>query len=151
VIYVLAILIGIVAGLRSMMAPAVVSWAAHLGALHVQGTWLSFMAKGWVSWMFTILAIGELIADQLPKTPSRTAPSGFIPRLITGALSGAAIGADRGSGVGGAVAGVIGAIIGTYAGHAARARLAGTFGRDRPAAFLEDGVAILGALVAAWV
>jgi uncharacterized membrane protein len=35
-ILVLAFLIGIVAGLRAMTAPAAVSWAAHLGLLPLQ-------------------------------------------------------------------------------------------------------------------
>jgi uncharacterized membrane protein len=150
-VYILAIVIGVVAGLRSMLALAAVSWAARLGALHVAGTWLAFLGKPWVPWVFTALAIGELIADQLPTTPSRTMPVSFAGRLASGALAGAAIGADRGRWVAGAVAGAVGAVIGTLGGRAARARLAAAFGRDRPAAFLEDAVAIAGALAAAWI
>jgi len=41
--YVLALLIGMVAGLRSMTAPAVVSWAARLGWLHLENTRLAFL------------------------------------------------------------------------------------------------------------
>ena len=40
-----------------------------------------------------------------------------------------------------------GAVIGTVGGHAFRARLAKAFGRDRPAAFIEDAVAYVGALI----
>lgn len=40
--YVLAFLIGVAAGLRSMTAPAVVSWAAQLGWLHLEGSGLAF-------------------------------------------------------------------------------------------------------------
>ena len=43
-IYVLAFLIGVVAGLRAMTAPAAVSWAARLGWLNLQGTPLAFWA-----------------------------------------------------------------------------------------------------------
>ena len=149
-IYLLALLIGVVGGLRAMMAPAVVSWAARLGGLDLGGTWLAFLGNAWVPWVFTVLALGELVADQLPKTPSRTVPVQFGTRLVTGALSGAAIGASGGSWVGGAVAGAVGAVIGTLGGRAVRARLADAFGRDRPAAILEDVVAIgAGLLVAA--
>jgi uncharacterized membrane protein len=42
-VYVLALLIGVVAGLRAMMAPAVVSWVAYLGRMYLEGTWLAFM------------------------------------------------------------------------------------------------------------
>jgi uncharacterized membrane protein len=151
VIYVLALAIGVVAGLRSMTAVAAVCWGVRLGALHVAGTWLAFLGKTWVAWLFTAFAVLELISDQLPTTASRTAPVGFAARLVSGGLAGAAIGASRGHWVPGAIAGVVGAVIGTLGGHAARVRLAAAFGRDRPAAFLEDAVAIAGGLAAALV
>jgi uncharacterized membrane protein len=150
-IYLLALAIGVVAGLRAMMAPAVVSWAARLGAIHLGGTWLAFLGNAWVPWIFTALALLELVTDQLPTTPSRTVPLQLGARLVTGALSGAAIGASGGSWLGGAVAGAVGAAIGTLGGRAVRARLAASFGRDRPAALVEDAAAIGGALlIAAW-
>jgi uncharacterized membrane protein len=149
-IFVLATLIGIVAGLRTMLPPAVVSWAARLGALHLQGTWLAFLGKTWVTFILTAFAINELVLDQLPTMPSRTRPLLFTGRLASGALTGAAIGADRGRWLAGAAAGMVGAVIGTLAGHAARLKLAATLGRDRPAALLEDLVALAGAVVAAW-
>lgn len=146
-IYLLALLIGVVAGLRAMTAPAAVAWAAHLGWLNLGGTWLAFLGNVWVRWILTALALVELVTDQLPSTPSRTVPVQFGARLLTGALSGAAVGAAGGSWVGGIIAGVVGAVIGTLGGRAARARLAAAFGSDRPAAFIEDAVAIVGALL----
>ena len=144
--YLLAFLIGIVAGLRSMTAPAAVSWASYLGRLHLGGTWLAFLGSRWTPWILTLLALGELVADQLPSTPSRTAPLGFGGRIVTGALSGAAVGTAGGTMLGGAIAGIAGAVIGTLGGHAFRARLAAAFGNDRPAAFIEDAIAIAGAV-----
>ena len=44
-------------------------------------------------------------------------------------------------------AGVVGAVIGTYGGAAVRARLATSFGRDLPAALIEDVAAVGGALL----
>ena len=38
-------------------------------------------------------------------------------------------------------------MIGTYGGAEVRARLAGAFGKDLPAAFIEDAVAIIGGLL----
>jgi uncharacterized membrane protein len=146
-IYVLALLIGVVAGLRAMMAPALVSWGARLGAINLAGTWLAFLGNAWVPWVLTVVAIGELVADQLPTTPSRTVPVPFAGRVFTGALSGAAIGAAGGSWVGGALAGVVGAVIGTLGGRRFRGWLAAAFGRDRPAALIEDAVAIVGAVL----
>lgn len=145
--YLLALLIGIVAGLRAMTPPALVAWAVHLGWLDLSGTWLGFFAHAWVRWLLTLLAIIELITDQLPSTPSRTVPIQFGARIATGALSGAAIGSAGGATVGGLLAGIAGAVIGTLGGRALRARLASVFGSDRPAAFIEDAVAIGGALL----
>jgi uncharacterized membrane protein len=146
-IHLLALLIGVVAGLRTMTAPAAVSWAAHLGRLHLGGTGLGFLASAWARWLLTLLALVELVVDQLPSTASRTVPPQFAARLTTGGLSGAAIGAAGGSLVSGLVAGIVGAIIGTLAGSTFRASLARALGSDHPAAFIEDAVAITGALL----
>ncbi|MFM0027776.1 DUF4126 family protein [Paraburkholderia madseniana] len=146
-LYVLALLIGVVAGLRAMTAPAAISWAAHLGWLPLQDTPLAFLGFAATPYIFTVLAIVELITDQLPKTPSRTVPMQFGARIVLGGLSGAAIGATHGGLVGGLIAGVVGAVIGTLGGARVRAALARTFGRDLPAALIEDAVAIVGAVV----
>src|SRR5262245_21880956 len=146
-VYLLALLIGIVAGLRTMTAPAMVSWAAHFGLLDLSGTWLAFLGNIWTRGILSLLAVVELVVDQLPSTPSRTVPVQFGARIVSGALSGTAVGISRGSAIGGLVAGIIGAIIGTLAGRAFRARLAAAFQNDHPAAFIEDAVAILGAVL----
>lgn len=137
-----AVLIGIVAGLRAMTAPAAVSWAAHLGLIDLSDTALAFLGYAWTPWILTALAAAEMVTDQLPSTPSRTVPVQFGARLLTGALSGATIGAAGGLLVAGLVAGIVGAVMGTYGGAAARAHLAARFGRDLPAAVIEDLVAV---------
>jgi len=43
------------------------------------------------------------------------------------------------------LAGLVGAVIGTLGGAGLRGRLAARFGRDQPAAFIEDAIAIVGA------
>jgi len=144
-IYGLALLIGVIAGLRAMTAPAAVSWAAHLGWINLSDSWLAFLGYAWTPWIFTLLAIVELITDQLPSTPSRKVPQQFGARLVAGGLAGAAIGAGSGVWIAGLIAGLIGAAIGTYGGAAARARLAAGFGKDLPAALIEDAIAIIGA------
>ena len=73
-ILLLALLIGVVAGLRSLTAPAVVAWAAFLGWIDLHGTWASWVANVITVVVLTILAVGELVTDKLPKTPPRTAP-----------------------------------------------------------------------------
>ena len=141
-ILLLALLIGTIAGLRAMTAPAAVSWAARLGWLNLAPTSLAFLGYAFTPWIFTALALGELVTDQLPTTPSRTVPVQFGTRILTGGLSGAAIGGAAGALVSGLAAGVAGAVIGTLGGRAFRARLAKAFGSDRPAAFIEDAVAL---------
>jgi uncharacterized membrane protein len=143
-----ALVIGIVSGLRTMTAPAAVSWAARLGWLPLQGTSLALLGTTGATLALTVLALGEWVTDQLPSTPSRTVPIQFGARLLTGGFSGAAIGLAHGSAVAGLIAGLAGAVIGTFGGRAARAALAQAFGSDRPAALLEDGVAVALAFVA---
>ncbi len=138
-----AVVFGIVAGMRSMLAPCGVSWAAWAGILNVGQTPLAFMGYRYTPIIFTVLAIGELIADKLPSTPSRKAAGPFIARIISGALCGATIGASRNAIVLMTILGALGAVAGTLVGAAARARLAAAFRRDFPAALTEDLVAIL--------
>ena len=143
----LSVLIGVIAGLRTMMAPAAISWAASLGWLNLAPTSLAFFGYRFTPWILSVLAIGELITDQLPTTPSRTVPIQFGARIVSGGLCGAAIGADSDSLTTGAIGGVIGAVIGTLGGRAVRGWMATAFGSDRPAALIEDAVAITGALL----
>jgi uncharacterized membrane protein len=146
--YVFTFLIGVVVGLRSMTAPAAVSWAARLGWLHLENTWLAFLGFAATPYIFTVLAIGELIADKLPGTPSRKAPVGFSGRIVSGALCGAAIGASNQTLMGGLLAGVLGAVAGTFGGYEFRSRLVRAIGgNDLPIALLEDAIAICGAFL----
>ena len=148
-IYILALLIGIAAGLRAMTAPAAVSIGATLGWLPVSGTWTAFLAYRFIPYIFGALALVEFVTDQLPGTPSRKVPQQFGARIVSGAFCGTA----AGSAIGGLVAGVIGSVIGTLGGYEARKRLvAATGGKDLPVALLEDAVAVLlGLFVIAWV
>ena len=144
-LYIAALLLGVIAGLRSMTATAAASWAAALNVLKLTGTPLAFLGAAVTPWIFTVAAIAELVVDKLPRTPSRKALVGFGARIVTGGLAGGAVGASAGAILPGVVLGIVGAVLGTYGGAAARARLAGAFGRDLPAALLEDLVAVGGA------
>ena len=143
-----ALLIGVIAGLRAMTAPAVVSWAAHLGWIDVAGTPLAFMGYAYTPYILTVLALGELVTDKLPKTPSRKVPVQFATRVVTGALSGATIGGAHQSLILGLLAGAVGAVLGTLGGAEARHRLAELIGgNDLPIALLEDVIAVGGGLL----
>ena len=150
-VYFTALIFGIVAGLRTVTAPAAVSWAARLGFLPLAGTGLAFLAHPISPIVFTVLALGEYVADKLPQTPSRRVPFQFGARLVSGGFCGAAVGLAHESLVGALVAGVVGSVMGTLAGSAARARLTrANGGKDWPVALGEDLLAIvLAALVVA--
>jgi uncharacterized membrane protein len=144
---VLALLIGVVAGLRSLTAPAVVAWAALLGWINLHGTWASWVGNVITVVIVTILAVAELVSDKLPKTPARTVPPVFGARIVMGGFSGAVIGTPFGHPWTALGAGIIGAVLGTLGGFQARKRLvAARNGQDLPIALLEDAVAILGAI-----
>lgn len=141
VIY-LAFLIGLVSGLRTFMGLAAISWAARLHWLPLGETKLAFLGYVVTPYVVSALALMELVTDQLPKTPSRTVPPQFIARLLMGSLCGAAIGAASQSLLIGLLSGIAGNVVGTLGGAKVRALLANAFGKDMPAAFLEDAVAI---------
>ena len=145
----LAFLIGVIAGLRSLTAPAVVAWAAHRNWLNLYNSPLSFMGSTGAIVVFTLLAFIELVADKLPSAPRRTAPPGLIARMLLGGLSGAAVAASGSQSMAlGAALGVAGGIAGTFAGYEVRTRLVRAFAApDFVIASLEDIVAIGGALL----
>jgi uncharacterized membrane protein len=143
-----AFVLGVACGLRALVGLAAVSWAASSPHLPLQGTWLSFLGNRITSYISSVLAIGEIINDKMPKTPSRLVPPQFGARVVMGALTGSAIGLSHQSLVLGAVAGIVGSVVGTFGGARGRALLAKAFGRDLPAALLEDALAVALAFVA---
>jgi uncharacterized membrane protein len=143
-VFVLALGIGIVAGLRSLTAPAVVAWGAHLGWLNLHGSPLAFMGSTTAVAIFSLLAIGELVVDKLPTTPKRTAPVGLIARIITGGLCGACLCAAVGKSLlAGALLGGIGGIVGAFLGYSVRGGLVNNFRiKDLVIAICEDLIAV---------
>lgn len=131
-------LLGALAGLRTFTPPAAVSWAIHGGRLRTKNQRFAFVGSTPAPWILGALALGELIGDKLPSTPSRKVPMGFAARIASGAFCGAAVG-------GCAVAGALGAVAGTLAGYEFRTRTAKAIGHDAPVAVLEDAIAIGGA------
>jgi uncharacterized membrane protein len=149
-ILVFSFLIGCIAGLRALTAPATVSWGAHLGWLSFVGTRLAFLGSVGAVGIFTVLAILKLINDKNPKTPSRTAPGGLIPRILLGACCGAAlVVSSGGSGaVVGGIVGVVGALVGAFGGYHVRHALVTKANLpDFAVALVEDAVAIAGGLL----
>jgi uncharacterized membrane protein len=143
--FLLAFLIGAISGLRTFTPLAAVSWAAGLGWLHLEDTWLVFLGATITRYILSLLAVWELIYDKLPKTPSRKSPASFAVRIVSGALCGLAFGLSNGSTFSGLCAGVAGAIVGTFAGYRGRSWLVKALGKDLPAGLIEDVIAVGGA------
>ena len=148
----LALLIGVVAGLRAFTAPAVIAWAAALHWINLDGTWAAWMGHWATVAVLTVVAVAELVSDKMPTLPSRKTAPQFLVRLATGALAGAVLGTAWGYRWGSLGAGLIGAVIGTLGGYATRTRLvAANGGRDRPVAIGEDVVAAVGGVAVAFL
>jgi uncharacterized membrane protein len=148
IVLLLAFAIGVVTGLRSLTAPALVAWGAHLGWLPLHGTRLSFMSSIITAGIFTALALGEFVADQRPSTPARTAPVGLIARILLGGLSGACLAVAAGqTPLVGSALGAAGGVVGAFAGYQVRTGLVRALGvRDLVIALAEDVFAIAAAL-----
>jgi uncharacterized membrane protein len=149
VICLLILAIGFVAGLRSMTAPAAVSWGAYLGWLALKGSALSFLSSPVAVGIFTLAALGELVADQLPTTPNRTAPFPFGARIVMGGFCGAAVAlAAEQPWLVGVGLGAAGAVMGTFGGfYARRGATKALNGPPFISATLEDLIAIGAALL----
>lgn len=142
VVILFTFLIGVVAGMRSMLAPAALAVAAWRGDLTIGGSLVGWFGSGWSAVVFTFLWFAEFVADKLPQAGSRKAPPSFVFRVLSGAFCGAVLATPTPYPVLGMIAGAIGAAVGTFGGHAFRARMAAVLGKDLPAALLEDFVAI---------
>ena len=139
-----AIAIGVVAGLRSMLAPAAVAWAVQLGWLNLHDSPFAFLESKTVLGVLSLAAIGELIADLFPAIPKRTALVPLLARIVSGGFCAAClfISANR-SLIVGATLGAAGAVIGAFAGYEIRRRLVAKLKtKDLFVALAEDVVAI---------
>ncbi|ARS27234.1 DUF4126 family protein [Sphingomonas sp. KC8] len=146
-IYLLALLIGIAAGLRAFAALAAVSVATCAGWL-VPGGWPLLIGTHWVAGILTLLAIAEMLGGKYAAMPDRRSPLSLGIRMACGVIAGATIGSAAHMLAGGGLAGLAGAVAGTLAGSGVRAWLIRRLGRPLPAALVEDCAAIAMAVVA---
>jgi uncharacterized membrane protein len=143
-------LLGVVTGMRTMTAMAVLCWFAYRGDLPLEDTWAFWAGKLVTAIIFSVLALGEYVVDKLPKTPNRTAPPLLLARVLMGGLVGAIVAAGlNGSEFEGVILGVGGALIGTFGGYLIRREIVLRLGsKDWPVALIEDASAILCAVLA---
>lgn len=132
--------IGLLAGLRSMSAPAVASRVTNIEG--AQGPSRGFIQRSNAPLVLGLMALGEIFADKVPLMPDRKKAPSFIWRIASGALSGGAMSESRGELPLALLAGALGAAAGTVGGSGLRSKLADAFGRDFPAALVEDAVVV---------
>ena len=124
--YFQAACLGVIAGMRSMAAPALVS--GHLARNQSPGLGpspLRWLGTAKAAKVTKFLAVGEIIGDKLPFTPSRIAPGPLFGRILSGGLSGATLCSARGKRADwGAVIGAAGAVAGAYGFYHLRQALA---------------------------
>ena len=115
--FIVAFLLGLVAGLDAFVAPAAVSWAAYFGHFPVAGTHFAFMGHIATAIILTLLALAEIVYVRLPKSADSTAfPGKLVLRIALGGFAGAVIGSSHQSNAlfTSATCGVVGAIASTF-------------------------------------
>lgn len=91
--FLLAAGLGILAGMRSMSAPAVVSrYLAQHPDPAVADSPLRILNSPATATVLTIMAAGEMVVDKLPGIPPRTEGGALIARCLSGGTAGAAVG-----------------------------------------------------------
>jgi uncharacterized membrane protein len=141
--------LGIIAGMRSMSAPALTShFLTKVPAIRLAGTPWRYMQSKPVSTGMKVLAFTEMVADKLPSTPDRIAPPVLGARIISGALVGATLSqADGQPKWAGALLGSIGAVMGSYGFYFLRKKLGQTTSiPDFAWALAEDALVLAGGI-----
>jgi uncharacterized membrane protein len=144
----LAFALGMCTGLRSLVVPTVLAWAAQFALPDLRQTSFAFLAAPVTAYVLTALACAELVGDKLPFTPSRLMLAPFATRVVMGSVCASALfAATHQSILIGGLAGGIGAGIGAYVGYHVR-RMLVTKGKipDFLVALAEDAVAISAAI-----
>ena len=138
-----AVMIGVVAGMRSQLPLALLSLAARQHVSEARKL-PEILSSPRVSALLLVNAAGEIVVDKMPFTPSRLIPGSLVVRTGVGGLAGALLSRSAGLGpLSGAACGAVGALLGSYGGYTVRAGLVATTGLPDPLfAVLEDVTAI---------
>lgn len=143
--YLKAFQLGVIAGMRSMVAPALLSrkLVRTIPTKEPQKP-IHYLAQPPVAIGLSVLAGGEIIGDKMPNAPDRTKPPVFISRIAAGATCGAFLSEVEGQPAPyGAIAGGIGAAVGTLVFFNLRRWLDHDLGiPDAVGALAEDALAI---------
>jgi uncharacterized membrane protein len=109
-----------IAGLRSMVAPALLAGAVQRGDLDAPN--LPALSYEDVSKLLSFLSFGEMVADKTHLVPARTSAPALLGRILSGAVAGSILFADEGRrGNSGAMLGALSAFAAAHAGERLRA------------------------------
>jgi uncharacterized membrane protein len=135
-----SILMGIVAGSRSMMPLAMVANAARTGALPPDNGAPRFLAHPLVSLGATALATYELVGDKQKSAPDRIIPPAVVIRSLNAAFAGMALAPRNRRFAAAALAGAT-AVIASYVSFGARMRAMRNHGQASTG-FAEDALVV---------
>ena len=141
-----SLLIGALAGARSMTPLAAVSLAAQGNRLPAGGLLAELLGRPAVVAGSLALAAGELGGDKLASAPDRIVLAGMAARLATGAIAGAAL-APRDKRKAGALLGALAAVAAAYPTFHARIAAMRLYGQT--ATGLVEDAAVVG--LSQWV
>jgi uncharacterized membrane protein len=141
-----SVLMGIVAGSRSMMPLAMVANAARTGKLPPDNGAPRFLAHPLVSLGTTALAVYELVGDKQKSAPDRIIPPAVVIRSLNAAFAGMALAPRRQRFAAAALTGAT-AVIASYITFAARMRAMQDHDRVSTG-FAEDAMVVATALAA---
>jgi uncharacterized membrane protein len=141
-----ALTLGFLTGGRS--ATPLAALAFHHDDPALKGSWQQWRMFGTPAGrgLLVAAAIGEIVGDKLPMTPSRLAPLGLLGRIGTGVLVGLAIGTTGGKnrGLESAILGGIGALAGSIGMALARKAAGSVTGLPDPVVALAEDAVVIG-------
>jgi uncharacterized membrane protein len=141
-------MLGFATGLRSMTPMAVLCWYAYAGQLSAD--WAPWISHPSLAIIFTVLAVGELVADKMPWVPDRISPGPLIWRILLGGFAGAICATSmQGPGLEGVLLGIVGVLLGAFGGYMLRRDLVQNLDcKGWQVALLEDVIAVGAAIYA---
>lgn len=141
-----AALFGAATGGRSQLPSSALAVTLVAGDQPVNGVARVFASRRRRN-VLVLGAVGELVGDKLPATPTRLQPPGLAARLVAAALGSAAIAVrDERSPWLSATVGATAALAASFGGARWRQTASASFGRDLPGALIEDAVVVGAAL-----
>jgi uncharacterized membrane protein len=138
-----SILMGLVAGQRSMTPLAALAGAARRGTLPHDNPPARLMTRLAPAAGGVLMAAAEMAGDKMKTAPDRTVPLGLIARTITAGFAGAALAPPKRQ-VSGAALGIGAAVASSFAGIAARKWAMRRWGQTATG-IVEDGIVLAAA------